>query len=216
MAALIGYLVTLAVFLGGGYAGMQWLTAPVDIPAAVALHRSIEPVKSTRAMLLARKRHEAAAEREASATPMATTVPPVEDEAASPTVESAVMTVGTESTIVNEPVQPREVPRSVTVADTPVDKPTVVSSPVSTLGTANAKTAESKPAEKKVGRAVLTRDEGEATGSRRISVLKRRAATRLASRKPVLMILRTIEFPDGRREQRLLPMPRYRQAFADD
>jgi hypothetical protein len=59
------------------------------------------------------------------------------------------------------------------------------------------------------------------------AVSKKKRAERLASssRRPVMMILRTIEFPDGRREQRLLPMAEARSglvrygnvsAFADD
>ena len=28
MPALLGYLVAIAVFLGGGYAGLEWLTSP--------------------------------------------------------------------------------------------------------------------------------------------------------------------------------------------
>jgi hypothetical protein len=48
------------------------------------------------------------------------------------------------------------------------------------------------------------------------SVSKKKRVERIASssRQPVMMILRTIEFPDGRREQRLLPMSQARSGLA--
>jgi hypothetical protein len=67
----------------------------------------------------------------------------------------------------------------------------------------------------------------EAAINKKQAASKKKHVERVASssRKPVMMILRTIEFPDGRREQRLLPMAearagllRYRNvsAFAGD
>ena len=244
MPALIGYLLTIAVFLGGGYAGMQWMTAPQDIPSAVAVHGSVEPVKSTRARLLARKRHEEAAEREANAKPIATAVPLAPDEAAPPIVEPDAVTARAEPVTMSNPVQREEISKPAAVADKSVevssaseaaaiigDKATIpVASvqpevPLDNRATATAgitaptaappqPIAKSKSGEKKTARSISPVD-SEKTESKRESTAKRHT-TRLASRKPVMMILRTIEFPDGRREQRLLPMPRYRQAFADD
>jgi uncharacterized membrane protein len=45
MQLLIGYLVALAVFLGGGYAGVQWLLTPDD-PPALAQNSRAEPASS--------------------------------------------------------------------------------------------------------------------------------------------------------------------------
>lgn len=245
MPALIGYLLTIAVFLGGGYAGMQWVTAPQDIPAAVAAHGSVEPVKSTRAKLLQRKRHEEAAEREANAKPTATAVPSAPAEAVPSVVKPDAVTARAGPVAVSNPVQREEISQPAAVADKPLlevssaskaaamagDKSTTavasmqsevpLDNRTATVGIAAPLAApplvqpigEPKSAEKKTARSISPR---QATESKRGRAAKRRATTRLASRKPVMMILRTIEFPDGRREQRLLPMPRYRQAFADD
>lgn len=249
MPALIGYLVTLVVFLGGGYAGMQWLTTPEDIPAAVAVHRSIEPVKSSRARLLARKKHEAAAEREASAAPVVTTTAPARDNPATAAVELIASAADTDPVSVREPAPRSESGRAASVADKPVVEAksaveaasaakaaAIVGSKATAVATSGkpdiardnqangtaASAAAIPPSvtgdfrvEKNVSSPLLVRNETEASGSKRATAMKRRA-TRVASRKPVMMILRTVEFPDGRREQRLLPMPRYRQAFAED
>ena len=84
-----------------------------------------------------------------------------------------------------------------------------------------------KPVEAKPTPASEPASHAEMATNKKQAASKKKRAERYASssRKPVMMILRTIEFPDGRREQRLLPMSearaglaRYRSvsAFADD
>jgi len=261
MPALIGYFLTLVVFLGGGYAGLHWLTTSDNRPSVVAVHSSAQPGKSTRARLLARKRHEAAAEREANAGPLDNTAPPAPDEMSPSIVETRSMAADTKTPSVSEHLQPGESQQSSTAAAALVENRHAVSlspiihqsslPPTDKLGpaeppsTAKAVATSTRPdmlgsrsnadrnlvpephqfvtaeggekaVKKRAARPILEQANAEAVDGRRASVTKRRAPTRLSSRKPVMMILRTIEFADGRREQRLLPMPRYRQAFADD
>ncbi len=284
MQALIGYLLALTVFVGGGYAGTQWLITPDDLPSAVAIKKSTDPLKSTRARLLARKRHEAAAERAANATPAVNS--PSAPEQGAATVAQArddqVVTdardgnMATKAELVKaEPVKdkspsvaaigaPAETRKSqiswssqnatartvpeAGVISTPgtIDVAAAVSLEATISGAAASSNGDVSAARPDTGpqpraeiiqplqrRAAMTSEpavaEKKASAvSREARIAYRRervaqkppAQTRLTSsaRKPVMMILRTIEFPDGRRVQRLLPMPRYRQAsaFADD
>jgi hypothetical protein len=80
------------------------------------------------------------------------------------------------------------------------------------------KSAEAKasPAsEPAAGRSEAAIDKKQAVYKKEaVSQKKRVERVASSSRKPVMMILRTIEFPDGRREQRLLPMSQARSGFA--
>jgi hypothetical protein len=78
------------------------------------------------------------------------------------------------------------------------------------------KSAKASPAsEPAAGRSEVTTNKKEAVYKKEaVSKKKRVERVASASRQPVMMILRTIEFLDGRREQRLLPMSQARSGFA--
>jgi hypothetical protein len=95
----------------------------------------------------------------------------------------------------------------------------------------NEPQARQRPAGKRDGESIVARKpieakaapasepaavHAEAAITKRQAAVKKKRVERIASssRKPVMMILRTIEFPDGRREQRLLPMSQARAGLA--
>jgi hypothetical protein len=269
MQLLIGYLVALSVFLGGGYAGVQWLLAPDDPAAAVAdgsragsasTSRAINAKKLREARALHRKVAESLAEDGVKAAPaqnesdvavaVAVAVADREDRSAKIADRSDARAAADASTDANRP----QVPDVTAVANDPkLDARAEVSpvvKPEKIKTVQNESEAQQKPAGKPAGKteSVAARKSVEtragpasepAAGhsevpiskkpavNKKEAVAKNKRAERYASssRKPVMMILRTIEFPDGRREQRLLPMSQARSglarygnvsAFADD
>ncbi|HEV7602765.1 MAG TPA: hypothetical protein VGO49_21240 [Bradyrhizobium sp.] len=259
MQLLIGYLVALSVFLGGGYAGVQWLLAPDDPAAAVAdssragsasTSRAINAKKLREARALHRKVAEslaedgvkpAAAQNESDAA-----VTGNEDRSAKIADGSGARAAADASTDAARPQLPDA---TVAANDPKLDARAEVSpvvKPEKIKTVQNESEAQQKPAGKTDSVAARKSVEtkagpasGPAAGHSEVSTNKKQAvhkkeaavknkrAERFASssRKPVMMILRTIEFPDGRREQRLLPMSqaisglaRYGNvsAFADD
>jgi hypothetical protein len=264
MQALIGYLVALTVFLGGGYAGVQWIKTPQDTPPAVEARRSSESTRSTRAKLLARRKHEAAVERAANTRPVdvaetaedekarlasgatsgiaSVTRTPANGTSDNKTQQQSAVNFATrehipKQEVASAPEMQRSTSALILSRDTTA-KAAAIAGAAAILVEASAKPAttgrdvlsvapevpetpvQSVPvakvrsiAARKLAR-IAERDDDDA-GDDRTAVKRRNPAPKLSSRKPVLMILRTIEYPDGRREQRLLPMPGYRQALAD-
>jgi len=249
MQLLIGYLVALAVFLGGGYAGVQWLLTP-DEPSALAQNSRAEPAsarlinakKIRDARALHRKQAETLAETRPEAAPKASEARAEGGEAGSAKIadHSDTTAAADRSQVAAVP----EVPAATVAANdpkldaraevTPVAAPEKIR-PVADESQARQRAgksdgdsiAASKPIEAKAGSASdAIATHAEAAVNKKHAAKKKRAE-RIASssRKPVMMILRTIEFPDGRREQRLLPMAEARSglarygnvsAFADD
>ena len=248
MPLLIGYLVALAVFLGGSYAGVQWLVAPSEPSAHAesAATRLVNAKKIRDARAQHRKLAESLAEEGAkpAAAPhaqvqvetppqadAATGAPPASVAAAeAPTAPSkpeapAAAAVASDSRLnaraeaassADAHVKPIEHAREVQ----PLPK-TETKKPVAQ----KSAPAEKAPAVRPSEPAVRSKDV-EAPPAKKEARVKKQRVERVASssRKPVMMILRTIEFPDGHREQRLLPMseasasaPRYGvSAFAED
>jgi hypothetical protein len=252
MQLLIGYHVALAVFLGGGYAGVQWLLAPDDRPALAensrhesASSRLINAKKIRDARALHRKQAESLAE--GGKPPVARNEPDAvvadgEDRSAKTTAQPATATAADAA---NDAVRPQVSEAPVVANDPKLDAraeagPAVT--PEKTKAIPNQAEARPRPAGKAdaekvaagksaVAKAAAASEpaaaHSEAPVNRKQAASKKKRVERFASssRKPVMMILRTIEFPDGRREQRLLPMAEARSglarygnvsAFADD
>jgi hypothetical protein len=253
MQLLIGYLVALSVFLGGGYAGVQWLLAPDD-PAVLAQNSRAESASSR--LINAKKIRDARALHRKQAESLA------EDGGKPATARNepdAVIADGED-----RPAKTADQPAARAAADAPKDavRPQVseatgaandpnldaraeagpVVTPDKTKTVQNESEEQPRPAGRADGEKVAARKSAEAKSgpasarpaahseasvNKKQAVWKKKRVERVASssRKPVMMILRTIEFPDGRREQRLLPMAEARSglarygnvsAFADD
>jgi hypothetical protein len=254
MQLLIGYLVALAVFLGGGYAGVQWLLAPDDPPTARAEKSRADSASSR--LINAKKIRDARALHRKLAESLA-------DEGVKPAAarnESDVVVADGEERFAkiadhsdtraeadasSDAASPQFFGVTVAANDPKLDARAEVGSAVTPdkikavqnesdaqqrpHGKAGAESvAARKPIEAKAGHASEpAAGRSEAPNTKKQAVSKKKHVERVASssRKPIMMILRTIEFPDGRREQRLLPMSQARSglarsgnvsAFADD
>jgi hypothetical protein len=263
MPLLIGYLVALSVFLGGGYAGVKWLAYPDPSPPVARIAGKSTPAKPSVA-----KTEELAQVPEPQKQPEsvaeATVVPEVPDTivSAAPPVaaESASSQTVTPAAIV-EPVQPvAEANASVAAVQ---DKTTAPEAPASDIASVEppkpsplpagpvVDPSEAREARAEVGNGIAPdtakaaeahatietaqpqsageastasgRDVGRSAPKQKSAQArqKTRSSARVPSssaRKPVMMVMRTIEFADGHRETRLLPLPRYGRAsaFASD
>jgi hypothetical protein len=253
MQLLIGYLVALAVFLGGGYAGVQWLLTPDEHPALAqnahpqsASARLINAKKIRDARALHRKLAESLAEdgvKPAPALKQSDAVVADGEDRSAKTADQTHFRAAADAP--KDAATPQVAAATVTVNDPKSDASAEVGPAVTPEGiktVQNEPQLQQRPAGKTGGERVAARKSAEAKAStasepaagrseaaidRKQAVSKKKRTGRLASssRRPVMMILRTIEFPDGRREQRLLPMSqaraglaRYRQvsAFAGD
>jgi hypothetical protein len=255
MQLLIGYLVALAVFLGGGYAGVQWLLTPGD-PAALAQNsraesasaRLVNAKKIRDARALHRKQAETLAEAGVKPATAAKTSEAVADSgeahpatiadhsqpaAAAEAVHDAAMPETPGATVAaKDPKLARAELNPAVTTETikPVrSNPQAEQKPAAKRDekTGRESGAAKKPVEAKAAPSEPAAARREAAVNKKQAASKSKRVERIASssRRPIMMILRTIEFPDGRREQRLLPMsqahaalPRYGSvsAFADD
>jgi hypothetical protein len=252
MQLLIGYLVALSVFLGGGYAGVQWLFAP-DEPASLA--EKSRPESASSRLINAKKIRDARALHRRQAEALAEGVKPAAASQATETVADS----GPERTVnvaappdtraaadaSHDAVMPQVPAATVATNDPKLDaraEITPLVTPEKIKPVRNESDARQKPAGKTGADGIALRKSTEtkaasvsepsaghsqAPANKKQAVSKKKRIERMASssRKPVMMILRTIEFPDGRREQRLLPMAEARagltrygsiSAFADD
>jgi hypothetical protein len=242
MQLLIGYLVALAVFLGGGYAGVQWLLAPDDPAALVqnsraesASSRLVNAKKIRDARALHRKLAESLAEdgvKPAPAPKSSEIVAESDEERSAKIADSSEARAPADA---SQAAPPPKVP-DVTVAanDPKLDARAELGpafTPEKIKVVPNESEAQQRPAGKIAAESVAARKSAEAKASpasepaaarseaaisKKQAVSKKKRAERFASssRKPVIMILRTIEFADGRREQRLLPMSQARSGLA--
>lgn len=249
MQLLIGYLVALAVFLSGGYAGVHWLLTPDDPPALAdksTSARLINAKKIRDARALHRKQAETLAEAGVKPAPARNPPDPVVAGGEDRSVTTADQSDRRATADAPQDAAATEVPAATVAANDPKLDARAEISPAATpekiKPVQNESQAPQKPAAKTDGQTVAARKPIEAkpapaseppssrtetATNKKQAASKKKRAERYASssRKPVMMILRTIEFPDGRREQRLLPMSearaglaRYRSvsAFADD
>jgi hypothetical protein len=242
MQLLIGYLVALAVFLGGGYAGVQWLLAPAAPPALAqnsrtesASSRLINAKKIRDARALHRKLAESLAEDGGKTAAARKESDVVVADGEDRTVKTADHSdTGAAANASQDASTPQSPDATVAAIDPKLDAraevgPVVMPEKIKPVQ--NASQARQRSAGKTGGESVAARKSAEAKVSpasepaagrseaaidKKQAVSKKKRVERVASasRQPVMMILRTIEFPDGRREQRLLPMSQARSGFA--
>jgi hypothetical protein len=256
MQILIGYLVALAVLLGGGYAGLQWLAAPEEPGAALAdgshaasaTSRALQAKKLRETRALHRKVAESLADDgvKPAAVPGQPDVAVAGGEDASTKLADRSEAPGAANPSTD--AAPPQIPNATAVSNNPkLDARAEVRPAAKKIKAVQSEAdARQRPADKTESAAARkspdtrdpsasepTADRAEATTkkkpavSRTAAVSKKKRAERFASssRKPVMMVLRTIEFADGHREQRLLPMSEARSesggygnvsAFTDD
>jgi hypothetical protein len=249
MQLLLGYLVALAVFLGGGYAGVQWLVAPDDRPARAensqpssASSRLINAKKIRDVRALHRKQAESLAEggqppaarneqdadaedrsAKTSDQPDTRAAADAAKDAFKPQVSDAPLAPNDPNLDARAEAAPAVAPEKTKAVANQADARSTPAGKADAEKAAPRKSAEAKAAPASEPAAAHS----EAPVNKKQAASKKKRAERLASssRRPVMMILRTIEFPDGRREQRLLPMAEARSglarygsvsAFADD
>ena len=259
MQLLIGYLVALSVFVGGGYAGVQWLLAPDDPVAltensragSASTSRAINAKKLREARALHRKVAESLAEDGVKPAPArnqsdvgvtgnedrpAKTADRSDARAAADAIATRPQVSDATTVLANDPkldaraeVSPVVKPEKIKAVQNESDAQQRPAGKTGDESIAARKSVETKaaPAAEPVVRRPEAPISKKQTVNKKEAVSKHKRAERVASssRKPVMMILRTIEFPDGRREQRLLPMSQARSglarygsvsAFADD
>lgn len=196
MPALLAYLVSIAVFLGGAYAGLTWAVSPAakDAPIRAAgtpipqphPKRTPEMVAAVAAPSVSDPVVEAAAEQktEIAAAPAVAETKPNLSEPAPESIDG-----------------PKPAAATTKSAETP-KPPERIGAPVrhvsrkTDAGALKSNAAMDKPKE-------------SAGKPQKIRQAEHHSEHH---RKPVMMILRTIEFADGRREQHLLPMSQARMA----
>jgi hypothetical protein len=233
MQFLIGYLVALAVFLGGGYAGVQWLLTPDD---RSALAENSPPESASSRLINAKKIRDARALRRKQAESLAESAEPAPARQQSDVVVAEGEDLSAKTAdqpdfraaadVPKDAATPQFPAATVAANDPKLDARAEVNPavrPEKIKAVQIESQSQQRPAGKTGGESVTARKSIEA----KQAVTKKRRVERFASssRRPVMMILRTIEFPDGRREQRLLPMAEARSglvrygnvsAFADD
>jgi hypothetical protein len=266
MPALFAYLVALSLLLGGGYASLQWLSAPDTSanpplsvgkrpPANKVVEKSGPHVTgATRAQTRPYDRPEPEITGSAPASEAPINVAPVAapdqtDIAASNQTgvsedNKKLQTKNTEDapaggcmpvgvTARGELVFPMQCKGLLERHRGPVDSQPVIPNDA-TQSPAQNERQTAEPARSVGGNAGLNRNESQSNGadarvadispsrddqavkedSKPEVVIEKKAKGRnmqFSHPKPVMMILRTIEFPDGHREQRLLPMNRSRK-----
>jgi hypothetical protein len=242
MPLLIGYLVALSVFLGGGYAGVQWLLAP-DQPAALAeksrpesaSSRLINAKKIRDARALHRKLAESLAQDGVRPAPAPkqtdVAVADADDRSAKPADQPETRAA---EDAAPDAAKPQVHDAAVAANDPKLDARAELSpvvAPEKNKVVHNESDAQQEPTGKRGRESSAARKSAEAKAApmsepaaarsespinKRPAVSRKKPVERIASssRKPVMMILRTIEFADGRREQRLLPMSQARSGYA--
>lgn len=197
MPALVAYLTAICIFLGGGYAGLLWL-ATADGPPVHVSKAAPKPSKAEAAapVIPATEQTAPVPQPVPRATAKAAERKPAEQAKADPELSGAAPMPAADAELA-APSDKRLDARAEAVSG---DRPVQATDPASVSAIPAAK-PETPATKKPAARAT-----------------KPRTASRVASRAPVRMILRTIEFPDGRREQVLVPMKGMRHAgrFADD
>jgi hypothetical protein len=181
MPALFAYLIAVCLLLGGGYGALNWLAAPD--PVKVAAKAKPKP-KSPPS-------YEARAEQ----------IP----EAISPASSSEVSSAVAESSAA--PTTPDPVAQPATMAPTP-DRQTRSVNAQASIDEARRKVEQPVRQTASAGSPSNLRTTASAPDT--IARVQKRAPSRQASNRSekralVMMTLRTIEYPDGRRATRLIP-----------
>lgn len=197
MPALLAYLVALCVLLGGGYGGLYVLTHPSDAPTLA----QAQPGKTSRAKSPTKKT--AAEQIAASRAAAGDSEPPIDLAESTPATPAA-----------SDP-PPSAAPSTDLKSETPALSPAPSDQfSAREIATAPSQAAEpgtppaSPPADAMVAMPRADATPAVAKTEEPKSVERTSRKTRLAHRhtKPVMMTLRTIEYADGRVEQRLIPL----------
>lgn len=215
MPLLIGYIVALALLLGGGYVSLQWLVAPESVTVASAAKPGLKMTAPHPTS------PEAIAKADANETPKAADEMPeangqVEAAAVQPSSEAAANQVemstaqpqtsspdrAAEADIAKSAENGSESPAHDTPSAASVSQPSTAENYPSGNG------RSSNPAPVSAGSSTpARRDATDPALKPRSASVKKKRTTRAASHDaPIEMILQTIEYPDGTREQRLLPV----------
>lgn len=223
MAMLLGYLVALSVLLGGGYLGAQWLGTP-DQPQVrsarvesrlgrVAIGASSAVSDAPSVPVSSPSTNEVAANEVAANDAIAANDPAAANDAAAANVPA---------------IMPRPDPRNAQARlrdDAPANTAAqdATSATVGAAATATAETridpvpiqpAASPETTVAAARVAQAEDAKPAVKPDRPRAAARKKLARNKTARPlVMMTLRTIEYPDGRRVTRLIPL-RAQQAYA--
>jgi cytoskeletal protein RodZ len=204
MPALFAYIVSVGIFLGSGYFGLNFLAGAYEKPPQFAARSSTSGHQQ--------KRQRANTEMQA-ATPAPTPKPVAEDvsveAAATPTPqldEAAVKPAEPEDVRIDNAALETKTPTSDEVAPAVqivADAPTVSQARAELPKAKTTQTVKNVPA---LREAAVRRTPPK--------FMRRVATTRTTKPKPALvkMVLQTIEFPDGRREERLVTLSQARSS----
>jgi hypothetical protein len=192
MPALLAYLVSITVFLGGAYAGLNWAVSPAAQEAPIRAAGTPIP------------------------QPHPKRKPEIVAAVAAPSVSNAIVEAAedTKTEIAAPPILAETKPNVIEPAPESSDSSKPAAEPKKAVETR-------KPAERIAAPVKHAPRQTEAGTSKSNAAMdKPKESTSKPEkirqvehhRKPVMMILRTIEFADGRREQHLLPMSQARMA----
>jgi len=180
MPALIAYLVSITMFLGGAYAGLNWAVSPAAKDAPIRSAGIPTPKPHPKQELVA-----------------AVEAPSVSDAA----VEAAA---DAKTEIAAPPALAETKPNASEFTDSP--KPAAEpEKSAERIGSPPKYAPRQTDAGTLKSNAAVDKPKANASKPEKIRQVEHH-------RKPVMMILRTIEFADGRREQHLLPMSQARIA----
>jgi hypothetical protein len=258
MPALFAYLVALSLLLGGGYASLQWLSAP-DTSATPPLSKSKRPPANKD--VVEKSAPHVTGATPAKPRPYDRAEPEITGSAPAPEASNKPASIAPEQAGViddNTKVQPKKaeevppggcmpigvtaqgefvfpmqcqglleqnrgplnpqapVPTISAQSPAPEDQQTPeLAQPVGLDKGSNRNESPSNEVNPKVADISPSRDDLAVKETSKPEVIKEKTAkgrnTQFSHPKRVMMILRTIEFPDGHREQRLLPMNRSRK-----
>jgi hypothetical protein len=245
MPALFAYLLTISIFIGGGYAGLHFLAGDFDAPALPKAEKS-DGVKSDARMQSGKSRSPSA---QAVATPSkpqeaaATKVTADGSASETPSPPSVTPAIAQQAPVESKPQAPPDIAVNTPKPDAAISTAAAAQAsfdkdpPKKTVATTDdvatalgeksgpgllPETVAPDPLEARAAIPRAQRKEARAERPRTARTVqkKSRSASSRATRKPndrrtepVLMVLRTIELPNGRRVRQLLTQD---QARMDD
>jgi hypothetical protein len=194
MPALLAYIVAVAIFLGGGYGALNWLAGPPE-PAGIAAKARHAPRPET---------YGAATARRDPQPESATDVSGNSETANSPAVSAAPAAADQDKRY--DAMARAEPAAEKSARPIPALKPAAAKATVATAAPESATASASTTSEAKpeAAKPAVAKTAGADRPLRPKRPRVRQAEERRHPRYEV-MTLRTIEYPDGRRETRLLP-----------
>lgn len=206
MPALFAYIVSVGIFLGSGYFGLNFLAGAYEKPPQFAARSSTSGHQQ--------KRQRAITEMQAATPTPAPTPKPVAEDVS---VEAAATPTPQLDEAGVKPAEPEDVRIDNAALEAKTPTPDEVAPAVQNV--ADAPTVSQARAE--LPKAKTTQTVKNIPAMREAAVrrtppkfMRRVATTRTTKPKPALvkMVLQTIEFPDGRREERLVTLSQARSS----